>query len=91
MGNKEQKRYGCSGIITLLSGTFIISLGMVVGLILGDTLVVIISVVGGLIVVALGLILSELESQTELFIAYVEDFVKPKQKTKKKKTDKTED
>lgn len=93
MGNKEQKETLCqmAGLIVAMGGIGILSLGVVIGLILGDNLFVIASVVGGLITVALGLILSELESQTGLFIAYVDDFVKPKQKTKKKKKTKKEE
>lgn len=83
MNNKKQKKYG--GIITALSGTVIVGLGTITGLINEDNLISVISAVGGLILIVLGAILLELESQTELFIAYVDEFVKPKQKTKKKK------
>ena len=89
MSDKEQESY--AGIITMLIGVVVVVIGVVVGSIIKDNLIFVFSAIGGLIITALGAILMELESQTELFIAYVEDFVKPKQKTKKKKkTNKTE-
>ena len=84
MSDKEQKGYGWTGIAVMLSGSAVIALGMIAGLIIEDNLIFVISAVGGLIITALGAILMQLEAQTELFIAYVEDFVKPKQETKKK-------
>ena len=81
MGKKQESH---AGTMVMLSGTVMIAIGMIAGLIIEDNLIFAITAVGGLIITALGAILTELEAQTMLFIAYVEDFVKPKQETKKK-------
>ena len=81
-GNKKSDRMK-AGEIMCLSGIPIMVVGTILGICISDHIMIILTAIGGLIITALGLILDELESQTELFIAYVEDFVKPKDKVKK--------